>query len=110
MAGKTIIPIKVAGSGGGGGGCGSGGGGSDPETLLMQQGWIRRTTIGEPRLSEVVENYRAMGYEVHVERFGGVEGSCTTCYDATDPSSENQVWGTVYVRQGPAADRGDDLF
>lgn len=107
MAGKTIIPIKIAGSGGGGG-CGSGGG-SDPETLLMQQGWIRRTTIGEPRLSEVVENYRAMGYEVHVERFGGVEGSCTTCYD--DPASESQVWGTVYVRQGPASDRGnDELF
>jgi len=51
--------------------CSSGGCGStsanDPDTLLMQQGFVRRTTIGEPRLSEVVENYKAMGYDVHVE-------------------------------------------
>lgn len=84
----------------------------DPGVRLAQQGWIRRTTIGEPRLSEIAENYRTMGYEVHVEHFrtAGDEGECTTCYDAADQSGAGEVWGTVYVRHRPAADGGDELY
>ena len=88
--------------------CSSGGCSSenDPEFLLQQQGFMRRTTIGEPRLSEVVENYKAMGYEVHVEYFADADNNaadgsaCTTCFDAADKSDAKQVWGTVYVRRG----------
>ncbi len=92
---------------------------SDPSFLLQQQGWILRTTIGEPRLSEVVENYQAMGYEVHVERFGtstasasgsAEDASCTVCYDAADKSKPSQSWGSIYVRQGKPADKSDELF
>jgi hypothetical protein len=92
---------------------------TDPAFVLQQQGWILRTTIGEPRLSEVVENYRAMGYEVHVERFGmtpagaGAKSdgeSCTVCFDAADKSQASQVWGSVYVRPGGSADKNDELF
>ncbi len=91
----------------------------DPIFLLQQQGWILRTTIGEPRLSEVVENYRAMGYEVHVERFGTATAdtagkadteSCTVCFDAVDKSKASQVWGSVYVRPEGGADKNDELF
>lgn len=111
MSQRTVIPIKVARVAGSGGACGaSSGDPADPAARLQQQGWILRTTIGEPRLSEVVENYLAMGYEVHVERFQVGEGGCTTCFDAADKSDQRQVWGTVYVRQGPARDRGDELF
>jgi hypothetical protein len=86
---------------------------------LQQQGWILRTTIGEPRLTEVVENYRAMGYEVHVERFGTATAatagkadaeSCTVCFDAADKSQASQVWGSVYVRPGGNPDKDDELF
>jgi hypothetical protein len=86
---------------------------------LQQQGWILRTTIGEPRLSEVVENYRAMGYEVHVEHFGTIRPngsggdageSCTTCFDAADKTDARQAWGSVYVRARQGADRNEDLF
>ena len=82
----------------------------DPVSRLQGEGWILRTTIGEPRLSEVAENYRAMGYEVHVELFGEPGGSgCTTCFDAADRSQQSQAWGSVYVRPGrPAAH--DELF
>lgn len=83
----------------------------DPAFKLTQDGWILRTTIGEPRLSEVVENYRAMGFEVHVERFAtsragstDAESSCTVCYDAA--ASASQAWGSVYVRQGRSAGPG----
>ena len=82
----------------------------DPASKLAQEGWILRTTIGEPRLSEVVENYRAMGYEVHVEPFitshaaaADGESSCTVCYD---DASAGQAWGSVYVRQGRSAGAG----
>lgn len=131
---NTIIPIKTAGDMAGlqaaAGGCSSAtsscasscssasscgsAGGNSPEDLLRAQGWILRTTISEPRLSEVVENYKAMGYEVHVERFGDVdagEGGCTTCYDATDKTDDSKAWGAVYVRPSnkpPVA--SDELF
>lgn len=121
--GQVFIPITQAASGcssssscgsagscGSGGSCGSAGGSVDPEFLLRQEGWVRRTTIGEPRLSEVVENYKAMGYEVHVEVFGTGDASCTVCYDAADKSADSQVWGTVYVRQGQTAGKNDELY
>ena len=100
--------------------CSSAGGvvdSNDPSVKLAQEGWILRTTIGEPRLSEVVENYRAMGFEVHVERFGTAsadtqdgETSCTTCYDAADKSDASQAWGSVYVRPGRPQNQSDELF
>ena len=80
-----------------------------------------RTTIGEPRLSEVAENYRAMGHEVHVEYFtlpqqessgeGNGESSCTTCFDAPGATEANQAWGSIYVRAGqPGARKDDELY
>lgn len=103
--------------------CSSGGGAvadsNDPTAKLAQEGWVLRTTIGEPRLSEVVENYRAMGFEVHVEHFGTSsadskasegEESCTTCYDAADKTDASQAWGSVYVRQGQPAALNGELY
>lgn len=93
--------------------CSSGGGApadsNDPAIKLAKEGWILRTTIGEPRLSEVVENYKAMGFQVHVEHFGTSsadakasdgDASCTSCFDTADKSNPSQAWGSVYVRQG----------
>lgn len=89
---------------------------TDPTFRLQQAGWVLHTTIGEPRLSEVVENYRAMGYEVHVEHFGTTgtsgagEASCTTCYDTADKSDPAQVWGSVYVRPERTTKRNEYPF
>lgn len=103
--------------------CSSGGAAAadsnDPAVKLAQEGWVLRTTIGEPRLSEVVENYRTMGFEVHVEHFGeirhdaahgGDAESCTTCFDTADRSAPSQVWGSVYVRPGQTPERINDLY
>lgn len=41
-----------------------------PEDLtrrLESEGWIRQSTLGEPRLSEIVGTYRRLGYEVRLE-------------------------------------------
>jgi hypothetical protein len=92
---------------------------NDPSVKLAKEGWILRTTIGEPRLSEVVENYKAMGFEVHVEHFGtssadhkASEGgeSCTTCFDVADKSNPSQAWGSVYVRQGQQVSLHSKLY
>jgi len=82
------------------------------EADLLAEGWIKQTTIGEPRLTEIVENYRGLGYEVHVvehhEESDG--GGCNTCFTAG--AEMGQVFGDVYIRKGkggkPAAD--EELF
>ena len=53
------------------------------EADLFAEGWIKKTTIGEPRLSEIVENYRQLGYEVHVVEHREESGDgCNTCFTA----------------------------
>lgn len=103
--------------------CSAGGGATDandPAFQLTQEGWVLRTTIGEPRLTEVVENYRAMGYEVHVEYLApaptaaataatSLDEACTTCFDA-DPQGQSQQWGSVYVRSKQTRTLNDDLY
>lgn len=79
------------------------------EDRLLAQGWRRQTTIGEPRLSEIAESYKAMGYEVHVEKWQSEGGdSCTTCLDEDDASGK--VLGTVYTRKLTNARQDDELF
>ena len=80
-----------------------------PEDALLKDGWVRQTTIGEPRLSEIVQNYKAMGFEVHVEEFK-TEGDsgCTTCFDAGQ--GMGFMYGTVYVRKRAATTDEDELF
>ncbi|MDP2132982.1 MAG: hypothetical protein Q8J99_05170 [Sulfuritalea sp.] len=80
-----------------------------PEDALLKEGWVRQTTIGEPRLSEIVNNYKAMGFEVHVEEFKTEgESGCTTCFDAGQGMGFS--YGTVYVRKRGDAAAEDELF
>jgi hypothetical protein len=53
---------------------------------LGVQGWERRTVIGEPRLSEIVEEYQFLGFEVHLEPVvaGDPETGCDECFDQHD--------------------------
>ena len=45
---------------------------------LEQEGWTRRFTASEPRLSESVELYREAGFEVWLEPIPGKE-ECDAC-------------------------------
>lgn len=87
----------------------------DPEVALLKDGWQRQTTIGEPRLSEIAQNYRTMGFEVHVEEFktegsagdsGTGDGGCNTCFDAGQEMGH--TYGTVYIRKRAGAPAGED--
>ncbi len=82
------------------------------EADLLAEGWIKQTTIGEPRLTEIAENYRQLGFEVHVveHREEATGGGCNTCFTAGEEMG--QVYGDVYIRKGkggkPAAE--EELF
>jgi hypothetical protein len=78
------------------------------EDALVKDGWVRQTTIGEPRLSEIVQNYRAMGFDVHVEEFKSQGDGCNTCFDAGQELGFS--YGTVYVRKRSEAADEDELF
>ena len=81
------------------------------EADLLAEGWIKQTTIGEPRLSEIVENYRQLGYEVHViEHQEESGGGCNTCFTAG--AEMGQVYGDVYIRKGKGGKNAaaDELF
>lgn len=94
MAGKTI-PIRTDREAG--------------EADLLRDGWEKQTTLAEPRLSEAVENYRALGCEVRVIEFRSAGGGCNTCFDAGQ--AMGQVYGTVYTRRREGGrQEEDELF
>jgi hypothetical protein len=55
-----------------------------PETDHLGDGWVKQTTHDEPRLSEVVQAYRELGREVHLEPWAPGTGPacCSVCLDA----------------------------
>jgi len=63
---------------------------------LGKAGWAKQTTIGEPRLSEIVKLYKSLGYEVRLEpvRLDELDEECRRCYEG-----EIDEVKTVYVRK-----------
>lgn len=62
---------------------------------LEKQGWIKQTTYDEPRLSEIAEMYREMGFDVHIEPFNpNDETECSECMKA-----QPDRYKTIYTRK-----------
>jgi hypothetical protein len=63
---------------------------------LEKEGWLRRTTIDEPRLSEIVEEYKLLGFEVCLEpvKLEELDEDCRKCY-----GNQIEKLKTVYVRK-----------
>ncbi|MBM4327886.1 MAG: hypothetical protein FJ118_12070 [Deltaproteobacteria bacterium] len=74
---------------------------------LLAQGWVRRFTAEEPRVSEMKEAYESMGLEVRIETGGVVEPGqdCSSCLDLPGFSG---LYKTIYTRGEPKAARRDD--
>lgn len=70
------------------------------EKELSAQGWRRQFTADEPRLSEAVEHYRQLGFEVHLEEVDpaacGQDGVCTSCF-AQEPAAAHLK--VIFTRQ-----------
>ncbi len=64
------------------------------ENELTRAGWKKRSTLDEPRLSEVVQAYREIDFEIHLEPFHFEEGQdCVECMKVSP-----QKHSTVYTR------------
>lgn len=51
-----------------------------PEEKLISEGWEKKATYDDPRLTEIVEMYKKIGFEVHLEPFDAKhENGCTGC-------------------------------
>ena len=62
---------------------------------LIHEGWEKQSTYDEPRLSELVETYREIGYEVHLEPFHPEdEPGCTDCM-----KMQADRYMTIYTRK-----------
>ena len=62
---------------------------------LENDGWVRRTTYDEPRLSELVESYRELGFEVGLEEPDAEElEECNACFKAGAGKLK-----TIYTRE-----------
>lgn len=70
---------------------------SSREMELGKAGWVRRFTAEEPRLSEAVEFYRALGFEVHLEAVSPEElgEECGECFKAVCGR-----YKIIYTRKG----------
>jgi len=64
------------------------------EEELKKEGWEKRFSIDEPRLSEMVEEYRALGFEVHIEPFDPSSEGCISCYEKSP-----ERYKTIYTRR-----------
>jgi len=63
---------------------------------LKKEGWIKRTTIDEPRLSAIVDEYKTLGFEVRLEPLNLEElnEDCRRCY-----ANNADKFKTVYIRK-----------
>lgn len=72
------------------------------ESALLFRGYTRRTTASEPRLSEIVAEYRRIGFEVQVARHRVEPGECGACFGVEAGPAE--TYYDVFVRHAaPAA-------
>ena len=68
---------------------------ANPEQKLVRAGWEKQATYDDPRLTEMLEMYREIGLEVHLEPFNPEnEEGCTGCMQLTPEKLK-----TIYTRK-----------
>jgi hypothetical protein len=64
------------------------------EEELQKQGWEKRFTMDEPRLSEMAKQYKELGFEVLLEPVDPSSEECTICITAA-----LDRYKTIYTRR-----------
>ena len=76
---------------------------------LTEQGWVRRFTGEEPRLSEMKELYESLGMEVLVE--SAIPDECQECTGCFEVEGFQDRYKTIYTREeGADGGEGQELF
>ena len=66
-----------------------------PADKLISKGWEKRATYDDPRLLEMVDMYKEIGLEVHLEPFNAAnEQGCTGCMELFPDQFK-----TIYTRK-----------
>jgi len=66
-----------------------------PAEKLIRDGWKKQATYDDPRLTEMVETYKEIGLEVHLEPFNPEnETGCTGCMQLMP-----DMFKTIYTRK-----------
>lgn len=67
----------------------------------MARGWKKQFLANEPRLSEAMEQYRSLGFEVHLEAVDpqacAASGGCSSCFEAPEVAEQFRV---IFTRPG----------
>jgi hypothetical protein len=63
------------------------------EEELRKEGWVKRFTTDEPRLTEAVQQYEEIGFEVLLEPLDPRAGECTACFTVF-----SDCYKTIYTR------------
>ena len=73
---------------------------------LEKEGWIRQFTADEPRLSEAVEMYKSLGFQVHLEPMVPDENSeeCAACLEVMCDR-----YKTIYTRPAEGGESEETL-
>jgi len=78
---------------------------------LVSQGWERRFSAEDPRLTEMNEYYRSLGFETLVlDGVVGDEAACRSCFDAVGFEGR---YKTLYTRGEATKESSggdDDIF
>ena len=76
------------------------------EAELGKEGWTRQFMADEPRLSEAVELYKSLGFEVHLEPVVPDESSeeCAACLEVMC-----NRYKTIYTRPAEGGDNEEAL-
>ena len=76
------------------------------DAKLERQGWIRRFVADEPRLSEAVELYKSIGYEVKLKPavFDQISEECGKCLLHKDCDK----YKTIYTRPKKKGHKGKE--
>lgn len=66
--------------------------------ILIKEGWEKRGIYDEPRLSEICEMYKELGFDVLVFPYEpDYDGLCNQCFDSNFDSKKFKV---VYTKKG----------
>ena len=84
---------------------------SQREAQLLAEGWVKQFMANEPRLGEAVEEYTALGFQVHLEPVDPAacasESGCTACFEMPEVAAQFKI---IFTRPGSDDPGEDDLF
>lgn len=68
---------------------------AEKEAALLAQGWQKQFMTDEPRLSEAVEEYCNLGFEVHLEDVApkacAASQDCTICFERPETAARFKI-------------------